>query len=117
MKAIESLVVNDKPVLIFFNEGNRYFPGQGLGNKWLWRLTEHWSTSAIEWRGGFGSRAAVMADIEIKTAPLRLTAAQVALKIRNGSYSLVDGHPMVLHMCPLSGATVLTTFDLIEDAA
>lgn len=70
----------------------------------------------MEWRGGFTTRDAAMADAENKTAPLRLTLADVNMKKLNGYYSVSNGHPLVMHMCPLSGATILTSFELVEEA-
>jgi hypothetical protein len=71
--------------------------------------------NARYWRGHFESQQAAIADFIEKTRIPRITPGRLQLLKRHGHHNVVDGTEMVLHLDPLTGATVLTSFELVTD--
>ncbi len=82
---------------------------------WLYRCPEILPVNARYWRGHFESERAAIADFVEKTRIPRITPGRLQLLKRHGHHSVVDGTEMVLHLDPLTGATVLTSFELVTD--
>jgi hypothetical protein len=47
--------------------------------------------------------------------PTRITPSRLQLLKRHGHNSVVNGQELVAHLDPLTGATVLTSFELVTD--
>ena len=58
---------------------------------------------------------AAIADFIAKTRVPRITPSRLQLLKRHGHHSVVNGKELVLHLDPLTGATVLTSFELVTD--
>ncbi len=82
---------------------------------WLYRCPEILPINARYWRGHFESEQAAIADFIEKTRIPRITPGRLQLLKRHGHHSLVNGKEMVRHLDPLTGATVLTSFELVTD--
>ena len=85
------------------------FPDGG----WHFRCPDQYPVNCRDWHGGHADRATAMADLERRTATPVLTRAEVEAKRRHDYLSIVDGVPMVLMACPLTGATMLTAFEIV----
>ena len=73
--------------------------------------------NARHWRGPYRDRQAALGDLAARTALPRLTRAEVVAKQRHGYLGPVGGVPHILHLCRLTGATVLTPFVLVDEVA
>ena len=82
---------------------------------WLYRCPEILPINARYWRGHFESEQAAIADFIEKTRIPRITQSRLQLLKRHGHHSVVNGTEMVLHLDPLTGASVLTSFELVTD--
>ena len=71
--------------------------------------------NARYWRGHFESEQAAIADFIEKTRIPRITQSRLQLLKRHGHHSVVNGKELVTHLDPLTGATVLTSFELVTD--
>lgn len=71
--------------------------------------------NARHWRGPYRDRQAALDDIAARTALPRLIRAEVAANHRHGYLSTVGGVPHILHLCRLTGTTVLTPFALADE--
>ena len=80
---------------------------------WLYRCPEILPVNARHWRGHFETEKAALADFIEKRRIPRLTPAELQQKKRHGCHSVINGRELVLHLDPLTGATVLTSFDLV----
>jgi hypothetical protein len=81
--------------------------------KWHYRCPDQCPVNCREWHEGHPDREAALEDLRTRTATPVLTAAQVEAKRRHDYLSTVDGVPMVLMACPLTGATMLTAFEIV----
>ncbi len=80
--------------------------------RWYFRCPDVRPDNARQWHGPYASRQAALDDLAQRTALPVLTRAMVEAKRRHGYLSEVGGVPMILHLCRLTGATVLTPFVL-----
>lgn len=69
---------------------------------------------ATNWHGPYPDQSSALSDCRQRRAKPALTAAELQNKKDHGYYSIVNGIPMVLHHCAWTGATILTSFDLVS---
>lgn len=79
---------------------------------WRFRCPDIYPASAQCWDGPHASRQAALDDLARRTALPVLTRQAVEAKRYHDHLNVVDGVPMVLHLCRLTGATVLIRFVL-----
>lgn len=82
--------------------------------RWLYRCPEIHPVQARHWRGPFDNERAALVDLQLKRRIPRLTAKQVKAKRRQGCLEIIGDRTLILHLDPLTGATILTPFDLVE---
>lgn len=80
--------------------------------EWHFRCPDIYPVSARCWDGPHASRQAALDDLARRTALPVLTRRQVEAKRPHGYLGEIDGVPVVLHLCRLTGSTVLTRFVL-----
>jgi hypothetical protein len=81
----------------------------------LYHCPEILPVNARCWRGHFESERAAIADFIEKTRIPRITPSRLQLLKRYGHHSVVDGKELILRLDPLTGAIVLTSFELATD--
>ena len=82
---------------------------------WLYRCPEIFPVNARHWRGPFDAETAALGDYREKTRPPRITQAELRSYERHGYHGLVNGVETILRLDPLTGATSLTSFDLLKE--
>lgn len=82
---------------------------------WLYCCPEIHPVNARHWRGPFDSEQAALIDLQSKRRIPCLTAQQVEAKRRQGYLEIIGGRTLILHLDPLTGATILTPFELVAD--
>jgi hypothetical protein len=80
---------------------------------WLYRCPEIFPVNARHWRGYFEHERAALADFVEKTRIPRLTPDQLNRIKHHGCHSVINEHEYIRHLDLLTGATVLTTYEII----
>jgi len=88
---------------------------QRQDGRWLYRCPELHPVNARHWRGPFDSEQAALIDLQSKRRVPCLRAKQVEAKRRQGYLEIIRGRTLILHLDPLTGATILTPFELVAD--
>ena len=88
---------------------------QQQDGRWLYRCPELHPVNARHWRGPYDTERLALVDLQSKRRVPRLTAKQVEAKRRQGYLEIIGGRTLILHLDPLTGATILTPFELLED--
>lgn len=83
--------------------------------RWYFRCPQILPVNARHWHGPHADRQAAIDDLEQRTALPVLTRKQVEAKRCHGYFGETGGVPVILHLCRLTGATVLTPFVLAEE--
>lgn len=84
--------------------------------RWYFRCPEILPINARHWHGPYADRQAALDDLGQRTTLPVLTRRQVKAKHRHGYLGEAGSVPVILHLCRLTGATVLTPFVLAEKA-
>ena len=82
---------------------------------WLYRCPEIFPVNARHWRGPFGTETAALDDYREKTRLPQITRAELKSYKRHGYHGVVDGVATIMRLDPLTGATSLTPFELLEE--
>ena len=82
---------------------------------WLYRCPEIFPVNARHWRGPFEDEAAALTDFAIKSRIPRITPEQLRRLKAQGHHSMLDGDEVILYLDPLTGVTVLTSFEIETD--
>ncbi len=82
---------------------------------WLYRCPEIFPVNARHWRGPFGTETAALDDYREKIRPPRISRAELRSCKRQGYHGGVDGVETIMHLDPLTGATSLTPYELLEE--
>ena len=82
---------------------------------WLYRCPEIFPVNARHWRGPFDTETAALDDYREKTRPPRITGAELKSYKRHGYHGVVDGVETIMRLDPLTGATSLTPYELLEE--
>lgn len=88
---------------------------QQQDGRWLYRCPEIHPVNARHWRGPYETERLALVDLQSKRRIPRLTAKQVEAKRRQGYLEIIGGRTLILYLDPLTGATILTPFELVED--
>ena len=82
---------------------------------WLYRCPEIFPVNARHWRGPFDTETAALGDYREKTRLPRITAAELRSYKHHGYHGLVNGVETIMRLDPLTGATSLTSFELLKE--
>ena len=82
---------------------------------WLYRCSEIFPVNARHWHGPFGTETAALANYREKTRLPRITRAELQSCKRHGYHGVVDGVETIMRLDPLTGATSLTPYELLEE--
>ena len=86
-----------------------------MDGSWLYRCPEIFPVNARHWRGPFDTETTALGDYREKTRLPRITRAELLSYKRHGYHGVVNGVGTIMRLDPLSGATSLTPFELIEE--
>ena len=90
---------------------------RGVDGRWLYRCPEIYPVNARHWRGSFEFEAQALTDYRDKTRVPRITRAELRSYKHHGYHGVVDGRERIMRLCPLTGATSLTTFEMVAEAS
>ena len=90
---------------------------RGVDGRWLYRCPEIYPVNARHWRGNFGVEAGALADYRDKTRVPRLTEAELRSYKHHSYHGVLNGRETIMRLCPLTGATSLTPFEIIPEAS
>ncbi len=80
---------------------------------WLYRCPAIFPVNARHWRGYFEHERAALADFVERTRIPRLTLDQLRRIKHHGCHSVIHGRGYIRHLDRLTGATVLTAYELV----
>ncbi|WP_183116171.1 hypothetical protein [Gluconacetobacter diazotrophicus] len=79
----------------------------------LIRTPDIFPVNARHWHGPYNTLEAALADFAQRIAAPRITAAELNSLKHHGYYGVSDGVPKIMRLCPWTGASKLTPFELV----